>query len=168
MAKKSKENQLEGPMAAELTAEDQFFVNVDENKVQQLEEKLINAREEIKTKVYAVSLNKTQFENFENYITNDAAWSSTEALGVVEIWKTIGSIKKEGLKNDVVYMKALPLEASHYFLSRSSGKGLEDAKKFIDLYKPFDIALQDAKKDAEAVKSIEKELYAAQQGIEMS
>jgi hypothetical protein len=113
-------------------------------------------------------MSKAQLENFENYIMNDSSWNSTEALGVLEIWKTITSIKKEGVKNDVVYMKALPLEASHYFLSRTSGKGLEEAKKFIDLYKPFDIALQDAKKDAESIKSMEKELYAAQQGIEMS
>jgi len=169
MAKKTNSKDLqEGPLAAEINPEEQFFVNVDENRVKDLEEKLTNAREEIKSKVYAINMSKAQLENFESYIMNDSSWNSTEALGVLEIWKTITSIKKEGVKNDVVYMKALPLEASHYFLSRTSGKGLEEAKKFIDLYKPFDIALQDAKKDAESIKSMEKELYAAQQGIEMS
>ena len=94
-----------------------------------------------------------------------AEWNSTEALGVIEINRQISRIKKEGVKNGVIFLGALPLEASHYFLSKSKGIGLDSAESFINLYKVFDQALNDAKSDAASIKDLEKQLAAAMQGI---
>ena len=63
-------------------------------------------------------------------------------------------------------MESLPLEATHYFLSKVKGKGLKEAQSYIDLFKPISIALEEVKKDAEAIQSLEKDLVAAQQGIQ--
>ena len=98
---------------------------------------------------------------------NDAEWNSTEALGIKEVSKQIQKIKSEGVKNQVIYMPALPLEASHYFISKGKGKGLKSAEIFIALYKPFDQALSDAKKDVSEIKDLEKQLGAAMQGISL-
>jgi hypothetical protein len=67
----------------------------------------------------------------------------------------------------MVYMSSLTLEASHYFISKSRGKGLDEAKNFIKLYKPIDIALNDVKEDNRNIEEIRKRLNAAQQGIEL-
>ena len=100
-------------------------------------------------------------------MSNEAEWNSTEALGVKEVSKQIQKIKKEGVKNQVIYMSALPLEASHYFISKGRGKGLKSAETFIELYKPFDQALSDAKKDVSEIKDLEKQLGAAMQGVSL-
>jgi glycosyltransferase involved in cell wall biosynthesis len=53
-------------------------------------------------------------------------------------------------------MSSLTLEASHYFISKSRGKGLDEAKNFIKLYKPIDIALNDVKEDNRNIEEIRK------------
>jgi hypothetical protein len=100
-------------------------------------------------------------------VNNKAEWTSTEALGIVQINKEIVKIEKDGIKDDVIYLGALPLEASHYFISKSRGVGLSSASEFISLYKAFDQALSDAKKDASEIKDIEAQLNAAMQGISL-
>jgi hypothetical protein len=65
-------------------------------------------------------------------------------------------------------MESLPLEATHYFLSKVKGKGLEEAQRFISLFKPVSIALEEIKRDVEAIQSMEKDLVAIQQGIEVA
>jgi hypothetical protein len=83
----------------------------------------------------------------------------------MQINKEIQKIEKDGIKDDVIYLGALPLEASHYFISKSKGVGLTSATEFITLYKAFDQALADAKKDATDIKDIESQLNAAMQGM---
>jgi hypothetical protein len=46
------------------------------------------------------------------------------------------------------------------------GKGLKEAQSFIDLFKPISIALEEVIRDAEAIQHLEKDLVAAQQGID--
>jgi hypothetical protein len=99
---------------------------------------------------------------------NNAEWREKEALGVIEICKVIDKAKKDGIKQETLYMSALPLEASHYFLSKTSGKGLGEAKKFISMLKPFSQSLESTKADAAEIQGLEKELAAAQQGLELS
>jgi hypothetical protein len=141
-------------------------LKIDENLIKELEESISEKKEEIKNKVYAVTMNDDLFKRYESFIKEDADWNGTEALGIKEINKQIQKIKKEGgIKNSVIFLGALPLEASHYFISKSKGRGLKSAEDFIDLYKSFDQAIDDAKNDAREIKSLEKDLAAAMQGI---
>ena len=141
-------------------------IKIDEELVKELENKISEKKEGVKNKVYAVTMNDELFQKYESFIKNDAEWNGTEALGIKEINKQIQKIKKEGgVKNSVIFLGALPLEASHYFISKSKGKGLKSAEEFIDLYKSFDQAIEDAKNDAREIKSLEKDLSAAMQGI---
>lgn len=171
MAKKNSSELQEGPGASSAidfeTLNQESGLSIDKDLVESLESQIKSKKEEIQTKVYAVSLSKELLENYERFMTEEAEWNATEALGVREVNKQIQKIKKEGVKSGVVYMPALPLEASHYFISKGKGKGLASAETFISLYKPFDQALGDAKKDVAEIKDLEKQLAAAMQGVSL-
>ena len=176
MAKKKAEemisNQVEMPGGSsmvdfETTQSGSFESNViiDTELISSLETQIQDKKEEIKNKVYAVTCSDSLFNDYETFMREKAEWNSTEALGVIEINKQIARIKKDGVKNGVIFLGALPLEASHYFLSKSKGTGLVSAEAFIKLYRAFDQALNDAKEDAASIKDLEKQLAAAMQGI---
>jgi hypothetical protein len=115
-----------------------FLDRLDHNKIKSLEDQIKDLKEKTSKKVYAV----------------------------IEVHKILTGIKKEGVKDNTIFMGSLPLEATHYFLSKTKGKGLKEAQSFISLFKPVSIALEEVKSDAEAIQSLEKDLVAAQQGIE--
>lgn len=144
-----------------------FTSTLDDALIGELTEKLENKKSEIRTKVYAVSCTDDIFSLYKDFVNNKAEWTSTEALGIIQINKEILKIEKDGIKDGVIYLGALPLEASHYFISKSKGVGLSSASEFISLYKAFDQALSDAKKDASEIKDIEAQLNAAMQGISL-
>ena len=162
--------EVSGPGASEAIDFDtlaQAGVNIDKDLVDSLEKEIAEKKEELKNKVYAITFSDELLKKYEDFITNEAEWNSTEALGIKEVHRQIQKIKSEGVKNQVIFMGALPLEASHYFISKAKGKGLESAQMFLDLYKPFDQALGDAKNDVAHLKDLEKQLSAAMQGISL-
>lgn len=156
-------------IAAELIQDNDFGVKLDENRISHCEKALAEAKDRISKKVYAVKFESSgDLENFFSFMETGAEWREKEALGVIEICKVIDKAKKDGIKQQTLYMSALPLEASHYFLSKTSGKGLKEAKKFIGVLKPFSQSLESTKADASEIQGLEKELAAAQQGLELS
>ena len=177
MARNKKEEiQLNQPVASQVTdfksledSGDFLSSNVDQKKVNELEDKILNKKKEISNKVYAVSLDSETFEAYSYFMKNQAEWSGMESLGIKEVNKAISNILKDGgVKNSVIYLNSLVLEASHYFISKSRGKGLKEAEDFLRIYKPLDQALSDSKDDVMEIKNLEKELAAAMQGIELS
>jgi hypothetical protein len=142
---------------------------LNQDRINAAEENLNNAKRKLSTKVYAVQFESdSQINQYVTFMQQDAEWREKEALGVIEICKVIDKLKEDGIKNNILYLQALPLEASHYFISKQSGKGLAEAKKFIELLKPFEQALESAKADAREIQDLERELAAAQQGIELA
>jgi hypothetical protein len=140
---------------------------LDQAKIQDLRQKIADKKEQIARKEYAVGINSSNFQNLYSFMCTDAEWTQTECIGVIEVIKVLDAVKKEGIKDNTVFMGALPLEAIHYFLSKKKGKGLEEAIEFLDMWKPIDQALQSAKNDAVEIKDLEKQLSAAEQGIEL-
>jgi hypothetical protein len=148
---------------------DDIVSHLDENRIQECEKRLNEAKENLNQKVYAVKFEKKEdVDSFFDFISFEAEWKEKEALGIIEICRIIDEIKKQGIKQNTLFLNALPLEASHYFLSKVSGKGLKEAKRFISILKPFGLALELAKQDAAKIGDLEKELAAAQQGLELS
>ena len=146
---------------------DSYIDKIDQGKVKSLEEQIQTLKDKNSKKVYAVKISADLLVDLINFIENIAEWNQAEALGIIEVHKILTEVKKEGVKDNTIFIEALPLEATHYFISKTKGKGLEEAQKFISLYKPFSIALEEVKKDAEAIKSLEKDLVAVQQGIKV-
>jgi len=171
MTKKNLEPvEMKGPGVSEVIDFDtlnESGVNIDKELVDSLESEIAQKKDELKNKLYAITFSEELLNRYEDFIMYEAEWNSTESLGIKEVYKQIQRIKKEGVKNSVIFMGALPLEASHYFISKSKGKGLVEAQAFLDLYKPFDQALNDAKNDVANLKDIEKKLAAAMQGISL-
>jgi hypothetical protein len=148
---------------------DDIVSHLDENRIKECEKRLNEAKENLSQKVYAVKFEKKEdVDSFFDFISFEAEWKEKEALGIIEICRIIDEIKKQGIKENTLFLNALPLEASHYFLSKVSGKGLKEAKRFISILKPFGLALELAKQDAAKIGDLEKELAAAQQGLELS
>ena len=144
---------------------DGFLDKLDHNKIKSLEDQVKDLKEKTEKKVYAVKLSSALLANLIDFIENHSEWAQTESLGVIEVHKILTGIKKEGVKDNTIFLGSLPLEATHYFLSKTRGKGLKEAQNFISLFKPISIALEEIKQDAEAIQSLEKDLGAAQQGI---
>lgn len=148
-------------------AESYTDISIDQELVDSLEKQIEDRKRENRDKLYAISMNSSLLTRYEDFIKNEVEWNSTEALGVIEINKQIQKIRSEKIKDNVVYMGALPVEASHYFLNKVKGVGVQDATNFINLYRAFDAALKDIKVDNQAVQELEKQLSAAMQGISL-
>ena len=145
---------------------DTFIDTLDHDKINSIESQIKDLKEKNSKKVYAVKLSADLLVSLIDFVEKHAEWSQTESLGVIEVHKILTGIKKQGVKDNTIFMESLPLEATHYFLSKVKGKGLKEAQSYIDLFKPISIALEEVKKDAEAIQSLEKDLVAAQQGIQ--
>ena len=175
MAKKPNPKKIVSVDASELVdaqmEESQFeeiLSRIDQKRIDACQKAVDEAKEKISRKVYAVQFSaKEDLDNYIDFMENKAEWREKEALGVIEICKVIEKIRKDGIQQNTIYLSALPLEASHYFLSKKSGKGLSEARKFIGMLKPFGIALESTKADAAEIQGLEKELAAAQQGLEL-
>ncbi len=139
-------------------------VIVDEKKVKEAQEKLDSLTKEVSTKSYAVPMDKDRLYFFTKVI-NEIEWKGKEALGILEISKSISKISDKGIKNNVVFMSALEIEASHYFLNKFTSTGIEDAEKFISLFKSLEQALASIQADNKQINDLKTELAAAQQGM---
>lgn len=145
----------------------EISVSVDQDLVNELQSQIEERKKENREKLYAISMNKSLLSRYEDFIVEEAEWNSTEALGIVEVYKQIQRVKSEKIKDNVIYMGALPVEATHYFLNKVKGQGLEEASNFIELYRAFDQALKDVKIDNQILQDLEKNLAAAMQGISL-
>jgi hypothetical protein len=145
---------------------DTFIDTLDHKKIKSIEDQIKDLKEKNSKKVYAVKMTADLLVTLIDFIEKNAEWSQTESLGVIEVHKILSGIKKGGVKDNTIFIESLPLEATHYFLTKVRGKGLKEAQNFIALFKPISIALEEVKKDAEAIQSLEKDLVAAQQGIQ--
>ncbi len=114
-------------MAEELITE----VEVDQKKVQELQSALDKKHQELSNKVYGVSMSSKDLEVY-NDIISSLEWRGKEALGILEITKKIDEVREAGIKNGVIFMNALEIEATHYFLNKFSGQGKSLASDFIE------------------------------------
>jgi hypothetical protein len=146
---------------------EKFISNVDTEKVESLKKEIEQYKKSISGKEYAVSMNKNLLSRFETFMRKEVSWRSKEALGVMEILKRIESIKKEEIKDGVVYLTNLEVEASHYFILKWEGKGEKEIKDFVSLWKTFEETLSLIHQDNAKLKDLEKSLQAAEQGLEL-
>lgn len=141
---------------------------LDQKRIQECEKRLQEAKEKFSSKLYAIKFEKSEhIQIFYNYMLEEAEWKEREAVGIIEINKLITKFKKEKIKENTLFIEATPLDAIYYFLSKKTGKGLKEAENFVSVLRPFGIALEISKQDAQSIANLEKELSAAQQGIDI-
>ena len=161
MAKKNQE------AVAQEEALEKFISKVDTKKVESLKKQIEDYKNSLQGKEYAVSMDSGTLRRFEIFMREEVQWRSKEALGVMEILKRIQSVKKEGIKDGVGYFTNLEVEASHYFILKWEGKGEKEINDFISLWKTFEETLALIHQDNAKLKELEKQLQAAEQGIEL-
>lgn len=140
-------------------------VVIDEAKVAALQKALDAKMEELSGKVYAVSMNAASLAVYLKVIES-VTWKGKEGLGIMEITKKLNEIESKGISNDVIFLNALTIEASHYFLNRYESTGSSNAESFIDLFKKLEQALSAVSQDNKDLEDLNKDLAAAQQGLE--
>jgi hypothetical protein len=140
-------------------------VVVDEAKVAALQKALETKMSELSNKVYAVSMNAESLEVYSNVIES-ITWKGKEGLGILEITKKLKEVTKNGISNDAIFLNALTIEASHYFLNRFESSGSSIAESFNDLFKKLEHALSAISQDNKDLEDLNKDLAAAQQGLE--
>lgn len=140
-------------------------VVIDEAKVAALQKALDAKMEELSGKVYAVAMNSSSLAVYSKVIES-ITWKGKEGLGIMEITKKLNEIESKGITNDVIFLNALTIEASHYFLNRYESTGSNNAESFIDLFKKLEQALSAVSQDNKDLEDLNKDLAAAQQGLE--
>jgi len=140
---------------------------VDPERIKKAQEALDSMRSENSRREYLVKMDVRLLEFYENFMNFQSPWKGKEALGVLEVLKKIEKIKSDGIKDNAVYLNNLHIEATHYFLTKYEGKGSAIVADYVNLYKNIEDALQRVSADNMKTKDLEKELVAAQQGIEM-
>lgn len=138
---------------------------IDKKAIEVTEKLIEDKKKEMKDKVYSVKMTDPLLIELDSFITHHVEWNNKEALGVIEVNKTLEKVKKKGISNGFIYMEALPLQATHYFVSKTKGVGLKAAKKHMELLKVLDEGLERSTEDAKLLKSLQNELAGLQQGI---
>jgi hypothetical protein len=140
-------------------------VVIDQEKVEAFQKKVEAKEAELSKKVYVVEMNESLLQTYAE-VMETIQWKGKEALGIVEIFKRIDSIKENGISNNVAFLGALEIEASHYFFNRYETAGSEIAERFIKLFTAFETALSNIAEDNKELSSLKQDLAAAQQGLE--
>jgi len=146
---------------------DNLEVQLDENRIKELEIQIEEKSKELETKVYAVQLDEEAVGLLKDYMTNEVVWNGLECIGVVEVNRILNSEIKSS--NGMIFLKAIEIQAIHYFVSKISGKGLNEAEKYKDFAKKVskyvNESLEKTKGDGLELNSLKEKLKAAMQGI---
>lgn len=141
-------------------------ITIDTLKVESLTKEIEGLRKEFLSKEYIVSMTPDLLGFFINFMEYQVPWKGREGFGVMEIRKKLESIKNAGIKDNSIYLTSLHIEATHYFLGKYEGKGSDFIDSYVDLYRNIEAAKQLTTSDNIKLATLEKELTAAQQGLE--
>ncbi len=145
---------------------EKVFTLIDQEKIDNLKKNYENLALDLRKKEYALEITDEQLHFLKTYMTETVSWKGKEALGVIEILKTVKRSEEEGINDGVVYFKNLEVEASHYFLNKYEGRGQENAELVKNLLDSLERTLSLIGEDNKELKDIELKIKAAQQGIE--
>lgn len=125
---------------------------------------------ELENKKYLIDLMPTDMEILRQFIVKDASWKFTEGLGIIEVEK---DLKTAGAEDGKYYLKAIPIEAIYYYMSKVEGSGNKvkgDSFKSLPVYlrilKGITSAIEAIKADTERKNKAEFEVAARREGID--
>jgi hypothetical protein len=140
---------VEKTSVREMSAEDRA------KEVAKLQEEVDARNREMETKLYIVEGGAETGEKFLKFVTEEAQWKFTEAIGVVEMTKEIEDAVANAKGGKQLFLRVLPLEALWFFINKVEGVGLEKAKYYANnLLKPVGDALARVKADRDAINEL--------------
>jgi hypothetical protein len=140
---------IEKSSVREMTAEDRA------NEVSKLQEEIDARNREMETKLYIVEGGSEVGEKLLKFVTEEAQWKFTEAIGIVEMTKEIEDAVANAKGGKQLFLRILPLEALWFFINKVEGVGLEKARYYAaNLLKPVGDALARVKADRDAINEL--------------
>lgn len=124
-------------------------------EIQAIQEEVEARNREMETKLYIVEGGAETGEKLLKFVTEEAQWKFTEAIGVVEMTKEIEDAVANAKGGKQLFLRVLPLEALWFFINKVEGVGLEKAKYYsTNLLKPVGDALGRIKADRDAINEL--------------
>jgi len=137
------------PKIQELSAEER------QDLINAIQEEMDARNKEITEKYYIVEGGADAGEKFVAFLSTDAQWKFTEAIGILEAIKEIKVAIEKAKKDKNLFLQVLPLEALWFFINKIEGFGSEKAKAYHDnLLKPVAEALGRVKADRDAINAL--------------
>jgi len=139
----------EQPKVQELSAEER------QDLIAAIQDEMDARNKEITEKYYIVEGGAAAGEKFVDFLSNDAQWKFTEAIGILEAIKEINEAIAKAKTDKNLFLKVLPLEALWFFINKVDGAGASTAKAYHDnLLKPVAEALGRVKADRDAINAL--------------
>lgn len=136
---------------------------IDNAKSEAAHKKFKEFSEELENKVYLV---EGDHKHLLNFLSDEAKWTSHEALGVIRAYEDIQDAHKKNSKQ--LFLSALAIEALAYYISNKSGQGLEQARSFRDnIFIPINNAMSSINEDRKKLEALQLDWASASQGIEL-
>ena len=147
--KKEATLKVEKASVSSMTAEDRA------KEIAALQTEIETRNREMETKLYIVEGGSETGEKLLKFVTEEAQWKFTEAIGVVEMTKEIEDATANAKGGKQLFLRVLPLEALWFFINKVEGVGLEKAKYYaMNLLKPVGDALARVKADRDAINEL--------------
>lgn len=127
--------------------------------VEKLTAKIEAKEKELQTKKYIIEGGASAGETIAFFLKEKAQWKFSEALGIIESvsqFETAAESIKKG-KAKELFVPALALEAVYYFLTKVEGKGLREAKLYVEILKPISDALGRSKQDRQEIDQLTRD-----------
>lgn len=144
------------------------LTEIQKNQLVIAEKDLEDAKAELGKQKYLVDVSKEDIENLSGYITHDAPWKFTEALGIIEVEKEL----KECAKKGKLFLSPVAVEAIFYYMSKAEGSGktvkgtgFKTIDEYLKVLKPLNSVLERIKADQEKVRNAEFRVAALREGI---
>lgn len=141
-----------------VSKEKQMAVKNEERQkmVDLLTAKIADAEKSLQTKKYIIEGGLAIADSITMFLTEKAAWKFSESLGIMESVKQVEEATKAINTGKVkeLFVPSLALEAIYYFLTKVEGKGLAEAKSYIEVLKPVSDALGRSKADREVIDQL--------------
>jgi len=138
------------------------------NIAEQIKTAIENKSKELETKTYIVEGGKETANHLKDFLTKEAQWKFTEAMGIPEAIKEIDKGVKNMAKTKELMLNPLAIEATYYFITKVEGKGYDEAIAYYNnLLKPVSDALSRSKADRQELDQMQKDLATIENAIDM-
>lgn len=136
----------------------------NEKTLEKLKKERDDLQEELDNKEYFIEGGQTMAKDLLKFIRQDAKWKFTEALGIVEVAKTLEKFISEDKKQFMI--GPLELEAIYYFLSKHEGVGYQSAKKCVEFLRAINPAKSRKDNDSKKFEELSFKITSLEHGVD--
>lgn len=136
----------------------------NEKLIKELTKERDKFQDELDSKEYLIDGGESMAKELLKFVRQDAKWKFTEALGIIEIVKTLEKITSGNKKEFMI--GPLELEAIYYFLSKHEGTGYQSAKRCVDFLKAINPAKSRKDSDGKKFEELNFKITSLEHGVD--